>query len=186
MEKGELTFITGGVRSGKSAYAERLATKCAQESGKNLHYIACGIPFDGEMQERILRHKEDREHSDLRWNTWEQPTHLTEIAEQFTSEDIILLDCITTLLNNYLFQQNMNDPMEVSKLVVQDITSLCEQALMVLVVSNEVLQDMSFEDEFTRNYQSILGNVHQQIVKMANTAILVESGIPIYKKGRLA
>lgn len=186
MEKGELTFITGGVRSGKSAFAEHLATEYAQESGKNLHYIACSIPFDGEMQERILRHQEDRVHSGFQWDTWEQPKYITEIAERFTSQDIILLDCVTTLLNNYLFQQNMNDPNEALKLVVQDITSLCEQAGTVLVVSNEVLQDMPYTDEFTLDYQSILGNVHQQIVKLANTAILVESGIPIYKKGRFA
>ena len=184
MEKEKLTFITGGVRSGKSSFAEHLATTCAETTGYRLHYIACGIPFDGEMQDRITRHQEDRGQSGFAWSTWEQAVNLVDIVHHFTNRDIILLDCITTLLNNYLFKQNINDPQQVFKLLKRDITSLCQQADEVIIVSNEVLQDLPYEDELTIKYQYILGNIHQHIVKIADTAILVESGIPIYKKGR--
>ena len=185
METGKLIFITGGVRSGKSTFAEQLAIKHARETDNNLHYIACGIPSDEEMQERIKRHQQDREQSRFSWKTWEQPVHLSHIANQFTNQDVILLDCVTTLLNNYLFQEAINDTHTVLELVREDITALCNHAGEVIIVSNEVLQDIPYEDELTQNYQAVLGNIHQQIAETANLAILVESGIPLVKKGRL-
>ncbi|MFD1064544.1 bifunctional adenosylcobinamide kinase/adenosylcobinamide-phosphate guanylyltransferase [Oceanobacillus locisalsi] len=185
METGELIFITGGVRSGKSAFAEQLAIRRAQKTDSNLHYVACGIPSDKEMQERIQRHQQDREQSGFSWRTWEQPVYLSPVANQFTTQDVILLDCVTTLLNNYLFQEKVHHENTVLELVRADIAALCEHAGKVIVVSNEVLQDMPYEEEFTQNYQRILGNVHQQIVKRADLAVLIESGIPVVKKGRL-
>ncbi|WP_152656889.1 bifunctional adenosylcobinamide kinase/adenosylcobinamide-phosphate guanylyltransferase [Oceanobacillus sp. CFH 90083] len=185
MDTGKLIFITGGVRSGKSAFAERLAVKHAREADTSLHYIACGIPSDTEMQERVKRHQRDREKSGFTWRTWEQPVHLSHIAHQFTGQDVILLDCVTTLLNNYLFQEETTDTKIVADLVQEDITALCSRADEIIIVSNEVLQDIPYEDKLTLNYQKVLGHVHQKIVKRANLAILVESGIPLVKKGRL-
>ncbi|MEK4298371.1 bifunctional adenosylcobinamide kinase/adenosylcobinamide-phosphate guanylyltransferase [Oceanobacillus sp. FSL W8-0428] len=183
METEKLIFITGGVRSGKSAFAERLAIKHALKTENNLHYIACGIPTDVEMQERIKRHQQDRRQSDFTWRTWEQPIHLSHIANQFTGQDVILLDCMTTLLNNYLFHEGVDDTNTVLEYVREDITELCNHAGKVIIVSNEVLQDIPYKNELTRNYQALLGNVHQQIVENADLAILVESGIPLVKKG---
>lgn len=185
METGKLIFITGGVRSGKSAFAESIAVKHAGLLAKKLHYIACGIPFDREMQERIQRHQRDREQSGLLWNTWEQPTKLREIAHRFTKQDIILLDCVTTLLNNYLFQERVSSIDEVLQLVMKDVSKLSKYAGELIIVSNEVLHDMPYTDALTLKYQSILGNIHQKIIARADTAVLVESGIPISKKGRL-
>ncbi|WP_040978226.1 bifunctional adenosylcobinamide kinase/adenosylcobinamide-phosphate guanylyltransferase [Oceanobacillus jeddahense] len=185
METGELIFITGGVRSGKSAFAEQLAIRRAQKTDSNLHYVACGIPSDKEMQERIQRHQQDRKQSGFSWKTWEQPVYLSHIANQFTTQDVILLDCMTTLLNNYLFQEKMYHENTVFEQVREDIAALCDYAGKVIIVSNEVLQDMPYEEELTWHYQRILGNVHQQIVKRADLAILFESGIPVVRKGRL-
>lgn len=184
METGKLIFITGGVRSGKSAFAEQLAVGHAWETDSNLHYIACGIPSDREMQERIQRHQQDRKQSESAWRTWEQPVHLSHIANQFTGQDVILLDCMTTLLNNYLFQEEIIDAPTVLELVKKDIRALCSRAGEVIIVSNEVLQDIPYEDGLTLHYQKLLGNMHQQIVENAILAILVESGMPLVKKGR--
>jgi len=181
MEKGKLIFITGGVRSGKSAFAEQLAMQSAD--GGELHYIACGIPFDLEMQERVKRHQEDRQQSGANWKTWEQPTYLSEIAGHFTKQDIVLLDCVTTLLNNYLYKEEMTDTNDLISKIIQDINFLQKRTDKLIVVSNEVLNDIPFEDEHTRQYQYILGNIHQELVKQADQAILAESGIPVYMKG---
>ncbi|WP_061840943.1 bifunctional adenosylcobinamide kinase/adenosylcobinamide-phosphate guanylyltransferase [Tetragenococcus halophilus] len=185
METGKVIFITGGVRSGKSAFAEQLAINHAEKTSSNLHYIACGIPSDKEMQERIRRHQYDRAQSSFSWMTWEQPIHLSHIAKQFTKQDMILLDCVTTLLNNYLFQKDIKNKNVALKLMREDITTLCNYAGIVIIVSNEVLQDIPYENKLTLNYQELLGNTHQEIVNIADSAILVESGIPLVKKGRL-
>ena len=74
MVRGKLTFISGGVRSGKSSYAEKLLVNEAQKNGGRLVYIASGVATDSEMQARIERHKSDR--STHSWTTIEQPVEL--------------------------------------------------------------------------------------------------------------
>ncbi len=49
-------LITGGARSGKSAFAEKLA----REAGDRLCYLATAQVLDGEMEERVKRHRERR------------------------------------------------------------------------------------------------------------------------------
>ena len=74
MVRGKLTFISGGVRSGKSAYAEKLLVDEAEKNGGRLVYIASGIATDSEMQARIERHQTDR--AAHNWTTIEQPVEL--------------------------------------------------------------------------------------------------------------
>ncbi len=56
-----IIFITGGVRSGKSRFAEKTAATWWQQSPTGtLHYIATMQATDSEMEKRIDRHKKDR------------------------------------------------------------------------------------------------------------------------------
>ncbi|GGJ99506.1 adenosylcobinamide kinase/adenosylcobinamide phosphate guanyltransferase [Lentibacillus kapialis] len=183
METGELIFVTGGVRSGKSSYAENKAIELSRKSEAKLHYIACGMPSDEEMAERIARHQANRESVPVHWKTWECPYHLQCIAGYFSKQDILVLDCVTSLLNNYLFDCALDDPPNAIESILTDITCLQETAAALIVVSNEVTQGMPHSESFTRNYQYILGNVHQQIVYYADTVFLLENGLPICKKG---
>src|SRR4051794_671645 len=96
-------FITGGVRSGKSNFAEKMAVDLAMNTGGQLNYLATGVASDQEMRERIVKHQKDRMAGKSSWRTSEQSLHIGEIANMFGSQDIILLDCVTTLLNNELF-----------------------------------------------------------------------------------
>ncbi|MBP1969970.1 adenosylcobinamide kinase/adenosylcobinamide-phosphate guanylyltransferase [Virgibacillus natechei] len=183
MEKGKLIFVTGGVRSGKSSFAEELATNWSRDLDVNLHYIACGVPSDKEMRERIARHQENRSGASGNFQTWECPYNLQRISSHFSKQDILVLDCVTTLLNNYLFHQNIDDPSGLMDRMLTDIFSLQKASGGLVVVSNEVMQDVPHQASLTRKYQYIIGIVHQNIVDQADTAYLVESGIPICKKG---
>ena len=79
-----IIFITGGVRSGKSQFAEKIAMERWQSSGSGqLHYIAAMQPSDSEMEKRISRHQEDRRQSGCQWKTWEQPISIGEIGFPF-------------------------------------------------------------------------------------------------------
>ena len=60
-------------------------------------------PSDSEMKKRISRHQEDRRQSGCHWKTWEQPVSIGKLASYFKGDDIVLLDCLTTWLNNELF-----------------------------------------------------------------------------------
>ncbi|SIR37558.1 adenosylcobinamide kinase /adenosylcobinamide-phosphate guanylyltransferase [Peribacillus simplex] len=187
MEKARLCFITGGVRSGKSSFAERKALEYALQTDGNLHYLACGRISDVEMGERILRHRKDRESSPIAWKTSEYATDITRIGEDIDQDSIILLDCLTTLLDNELFGPGI--PLEeefldsVFSKIITGINEIRKQSSCLIVVSNELVQEPIFHDAFLHIYGKTLGQLHQTIVGQAEEAYLVEAGIPLRKKG---
>src|SRR5699024_1576768 len=183
METGKLIFVTGGVRSGKSSYAEKMAMDLGRDQEANLHYIACGDLNDTEMSARIARHRRDRENAPVHWETWECPYNVQRIAKHFSKRDILVLDCVTTLLDNYLFELMMKESEWLIDCLFDEITSLQEAYSVLVVVSNEVTQGVPFKEQLMKKFQYILGNLHQKIVHQADTAYLVENGIPVCKKG---
>lgn len=187
-EQSSLIFISGGVRSGKSSFAERLAAKIANQTGGRLHYIAAGQSSDSEMKERIARHQKDRSESGLDWKTWEQPRELQRISETFTPNDIVLLDCLTTLLNNEFF--TVDDQWkeaffqeQILCSIIEGIEQIAQKSLVLIVVSNEILNEPISSNELVFIYGRLLGRLHQHMAAIANQAYLVEAGIPIRMKG---
>lgn len=188
MATASLIFITGGVRSGKSSYAEKIALKLAVENNWHLNYLATGVSSDEEMRERIAKHQQDREGGTFHWRTIEQSLNIGECADVFTDNDIVLLDCVTTLLNNELFfahHQNWNESFltHVMEQILTGINEIRSRVRGFIVVSNEVFYDSMGENDLVFSYGRILGKIHQQLVSEADTAFLVESGIPIMMKG---
>ncbi|KON85712.1 cobinamide kinase [Sporosarcina globispora] len=191
MAEGSLIFISGGVRSGKSSFAERTAAELAKKTDGKLHYIASGKAYDPEMEARIQRHQDDREESGLSWTTWEQPSALEEISGSFNYQDIILFDCLTTLLNNELFRaedgwKNRGFQDKLSSDILRAISEFRQRCRSLIVVSNEVLNEPIGENELVFAYAKILGTLHRNIIEMADEAYLVEAGIPIQMKGEPA
>ncbi|MFH7818083.1 bifunctional adenosylcobinamide kinase/adenosylcobinamide-phosphate guanylyltransferase [Neobacillus thermocopriae] len=181
-----LIFITGGVRSGKSSFAEQLAIEFADKTGGNLTYIATGVPSDQEMKLRIEKHQRDRQAKGFNWRTLEQPVNMGDLASKISENDIILLDCVTTLLNNELFMNWNGDEdhlAAVKERIQTGIMELRNRAQAVIVVSNEVLHEPIFHDHFIMTYGKLLGQIHQFLVSLADQAYLVEAGIPIMMKG---
>ena len=68
---GSITLITGGARSGKSSYAQRLAL----ERSDRPVYLATSRVWDQEHRLRIERHRADR---GPQWETVEEPKNLSE------------------------------------------------------------------------------------------------------------
>ena len=102
MEVGStMIFITGGVRSGKSAFAEKYAARFGQT--KNFTYIATGVAFDEEMRQRITRHQQDRQHGSIQWQTLEMQVDFPHIVQSYDGNDVVLVECVTTWLSNMLY-----------------------------------------------------------------------------------
>ncbi|WP_164216491.1 bifunctional adenosylcobinamide kinase/adenosylcobinamide-phosphate guanylyltransferase [Virgibacillus sp. YIM 98842] len=192
METGKLIFITGGARSGKSSFAEEYAASEAEIKAGSLHYIATSRPADKEMIQRIKRHQEDRKKSRNTWITWERPMELQAMEPHFKQADVVLLDCLTVLLSNELFQYELTDhPREnrhyekkVYDAILEGVFSIVKTVHTLIVVSNEVLTEPLIGETVVRSYTKILGNLHQEIVKHAEKAYIVEAGIPILMKER--
>lgn len=181
MEKSALILITGGARSGKSTFGEKITSSLAKKEGNSLHYIATSRPSDEEMQQRIHRHKEQRNISGFVWKTWECPRGLKAIVSHFGPKDIVLLDCLTILLANELFSDRKND--QVTESILQPIDDLKQCCRALVVVSNEVLNEPLPDDPLIQTYARLLGNLHRELVKRASAAYLVEMGVPVLMKG---
>jgi adenosylcobinamide kinase / adenosylcobinamide-phosphate guanylyltransferase len=192
----QLIFISGGVRSGKSQFAEKLAVDLSgltqghetSDSPYQLHYIAAGQASDEEMKTRISQHQTDRHLSGLNWNTWEQPNGLTELSDVFGEDDVVLLDCLTTLLNNEFFKEenlwkNIRFQERIMEEILEAIEKIANSCHALIVVSNEVFSDTNGDTELIFIYKKILGKLHQKVVAKAKLAYLVESGIPLLMKG---
>lgn len=189
MVRGKLTFICGGVRSGKSAFAERWLVDEARQNGGRLVYIASGQATDSEMQARIERHRQDR--VDHHWTTLEQPTKLEDVLPIIQQGDYVLWDCLSTWLANELYEgwetgtpcikQAGCMEQKAQKLYVT-IDKLCMTAKHLTIVSNEVLDELPSIYEETNCYRQWIGRIHQKLVAMANTAIEMDYGVANYWK----
>ncbi len=93
---GHIILITGGVKSGKSAYALKLG----QELGVKRAFIATATAGDDEMARKIAAHKAER---GGRWQTFEEPCDIASALRKAASEhDMVLIDCMTLWVSNLL------------------------------------------------------------------------------------
>ena len=182
----KVIFISGGVRSGKSRFAEARATAESERERASLHYIACGQPTDSEMKARIEHHQQDRASANVPWETVECPTDIGSVAAHLNGNAVVLLDCVTTLLSNELFQDvdwaDATEQERIQKKIKADISVVSESCRTLIIVSNE-LGNEPLRTDLVRVYARLLGELHQWIVETADEAILVEAGIPQYMKG---
>lgn len=176
-----LIFVTGGVRSGKSTFAEKLARSIG---GISLNYIATSMETDYEMKSRIKRHQQMREKQDRKWTTYEQPIDIQKVSSYFSKKDTVLLDCLTILLSNELFLRSGNRTnKETMDHILFGVSSVKKACGTLIIVSNELFQEGQ-HDRGTpvHTYVSLLGKLHQELVQKADYAYLVENGVPIRKK----
>ena len=178
MSRGKLIFITGGARSGKSSFAEKIAAKTSKE----VAYIATGQPLDKEMAHRIKKHRERRLNT---WETYEEPTAVRELVSRLGLEkEVILIDCLTLLTSNLLLRKK--DKVEDAKWqgeVLTEIEKLTEISFkvpaQVIMVSNEVGMGLVPDNPLGRVYRDILGRVNSIIANRADEVFMMISGLPL-------
>lgn len=181
-----LTFITGGARSGKSSYAEQLAMERKQD-GRFIHYIATSASDDEEMKERIFLHQKRRNEQSLAYITYEQQAHIEQLLQFFSSDDVVLIDCLTTLVNNELFfdfSSFRSESFRQSLLerLVETFQTFKKMGTNTIVVTNELFYDALSFDEATFTYLRFLGKLHARLVEISTEAIVIESGVAIVMK----
>lgn len=166
-----LYYITGGERSGKSAFAQKLALSLCN----NPVYLATSRVWDDEFRQRIERHKADR---DYRWTTVEEETAL---ASHNFSGKIVVLDCITLWLTNLYSDHNFiaDKAFEIAK---DEWNKLLEQNFTLIVISNEIGMGGHGTNEAQRAFTSLQGWMNQHIASMAHKAWFMVSGIPMVLK----
>lgn len=180
----QLSFILGGVRSGKSAFAEKLVRKLAQPT----LYLATGLATDNEMAERIRRHRRARPSS---WVTLEEPLDLAGRLEAVLAgpdaPGAVLIDCLDVWQSNLLLERQGQAPEALCSRALSDVDRLlevcrCSPAAFFLV-SSEVGLSLVPPHPLGRCFQDILGLVNQKVAEAATQVYLVVAGIPVELKG---
>ena len=172
-------FITGGARSGKSGFAEKLAG----HFGEQLCYLATARTLDDEMAERVRRHRERR---GVQWQTIEEPVHLSEcLARSDGQYQVVLVDCITLWLSNLLLkyeQSGVDVEVRIFEDVQRLITTLHGMVTPVIMVSNEVGMGIVPENRLARLFRDIAGRANQALAAVADEVHVVISGMPLKLK----
>jgi len=186
---GKLTLITGGVRSGKSAYGQQLA----EQKGHDVAYIATAIVTDEEMRHRVEKHKLARP---FHWKTYECPYQIADKLADARHE-LYLIDCIGTYLTNLLMKLKDdwdNDTLlapEEQAFLEREIGSEVDKLIKTIrqckrdciAVTNEVGWGVVPQSAMGRLFRDVAGRANQALAAAADEVYLVACGIPMRIKG---
>ncbi|MEW6226670.1 MAG: bifunctional adenosylcobinamide kinase/adenosylcobinamide-phosphate guanylyltransferase [Bacillota bacterium] len=176
--RGELILVTGGVRSGKSAFAEN----AARDLGGRVTYVATCTPLDNEMRERVEAHRLRRPPD---WKTIEEPVRVTDVLEaEGTRTDVLILDCLGALVTNLLLQQD--EGLRYDARCKEVLTRVRQLAMVarsvpahVIIVSNEVGMGIVPVYPLGRLFCDVLGWSNQIVADLADDVYFMVAGIPI-------
>jgi adenosylcobinamide kinase/adenosylcobinamide-phosphate guanylyltransferase len=186
---GRIVLVTGGSRSGKSKFAEQMA----KAEGNNVLYIATAIPIDDEMKHRIKMHRNQRPKE---WVTLEAYKDLdTAVKPIIYGKDAVLLDCVTVMITNLMFDNGEPDWDFIKQEEITRIEDNLREQFNKLInlagdsdvpfflVTNELGMGLVPEYPLGRIYRDIAGRINQNLAAAAEQVYLCVSGIPVKIKG---
>lgn len=168
---GEIVFVLGGTRSGKSSFAQKLTQN---ENNKTAYIATCPLSDDIEMQERIDLHQKNRP---SKWETFVETQNLTSLIEKIDKTfDTIIIDCLTLYVSNLLMQEETFECIENN--AQNFLSALKKASFKTIIVSNEVGLGIVPESSLGRKFRDIAGKVNQITAEKADNVYFVISGIP--------
>lgn len=190
----EIVLVTGGARSGKSQYAETLASE-NRGNESNVLYIATAQVTDEEMADRICKHREQRP---ANWITWERHRNFAEISlteNTFSNDDYgtILLDDLGNLLMGVLYDEipdadtcALAEFDRVEEIALKEIQTIIDfaraQDKTLILVTNEIGLGLVPAYRLSRYYRDILGRANRLAAELADKVVFLVSGIPLNLK----
>jgi len=164
----QITFITGGARSGKSSFAQQMA----ESASPNPVYLATARVWDEDFRLRIERHRNDR---GPLWINMEEEKQLSACKVEGQT---VLLDCITLWLTNIFFdnQFDIDSSLEEAK---AEWNRFVQKDMDLIVVSNELGMGVHPIEESARKFADLQGWMNQHIAQQASEVFLMISGIPV-------
>ncbi|WP_141502843.1 bifunctional adenosylcobinamide kinase/adenosylcobinamide-phosphate guanylyltransferase [Paenibacillus luteus] len=186
-------LVTGGARSGKSSFAEQYAMRVASRG----IYLATCQPYDDEMGERTLKHQLDREKSGFNWETREEAYDAASLLGQFATQfaldleagsepPVVLLDCLTLWLTNWLMLDEQQPPAD-KRLAIEIenlIDAIHHYPFPLLMVTNEVGDGIVPAYPLGRIFRDEAGRLNQRIASLCDRVFLVTAGIPLELKSQ--
>lgn len=177
-----IRLVTGGARSGKSTFAENI-----YKNKEDVVYIATSKIWDEEMRERVKLHQKSR--PDL-WRTYEGNYKL---IESIGDERHYLLDCITVLTSNIMFDISKDNEYidyelqnKIEETILKEIGNLIDEIRKkdydLVLVTNEVGYSIVPEHHISRVFRDIQGRINQRVAALSDEVYLVSCGLPVKLK----
>ncbi|MCZ0936318.1 MAG: bifunctional adenosylcobinamide kinase/adenosylcobinamide-phosphate guanylyltransferase [Gemmatimonadetes bacterium] len=175
----ELVLVTGGVRSGKSRWAQGEALA---RGGEEVTVIATAEAVDDEMRDRIAAHRRDRPAG---WHTIEAPARAGE-AIVAAGTDTVLLDCVTVLTGMAIGRSGADAEAAALGAMAAEIDGILDARAartgLLIVVTNEVGWSVHPPTALGRWYQDGLGIANQRLAAAADRVVLMVSGLELRLK----
>jgi adenosylcobinamide kinase/adenosylcobinamide-phosphate guanylyltransferase len=170
-------LILGGARSGKSTYAEKLASSLELP----VTYIATAQVYDDEFKQRVQHHQARRPPF---WATIERPFYLAQtLREQDAAESVMIVDCLTLWLALCICN-DCEKPAEITWEVEREnfLNTLPTLKSHVFLVSNEVGMGIVPLGEINRQFQDEQGRLNQAVAKLSEQVTFIAAGLPLMLK----
>ncbi len=169
-----LIYLTGPVRSGKS----RRAVDLARAWGDAVVFVATyrtPILVDGEMDERVRRHRAERP----AWRTLEAPDDIAaELARLTPPPSGVVIDCLTLWSSDRFHRPDE----EILDTWDAQLAFLRSAPWPVVIVSNEIGWSPVPPDAALRRYRDLIGTLGQHTAAAAHEAWLMVAGCPLRLK----
>ena len=169
-------LILGGVRSGKSREALRVAASMPR--GSRGAFLATAQALDGEMEARIARHRAERPQG---WGTLEEPYDVVAACRSLAGRvDIVVLDCLTLWAANLLLRGDEEKSILAAAGTLADF--LAERRFSIVIVSNEVGAGVHPATDVGLRFRDTLGGVNQRIAAAVDRVSYMVAGLPVTVK----
>lgn len=168
MPDKHIVLVTGGQRSGKSGYAQKLALSLSA----NPVYLATSRVWDEEFRQRVLRHQADR---GPEWTNIEEEKYL---SHHNLNGRVVVIDCVTLWGTNFFFDNDSNVELSLKELK-EEFNRLVEQHAYLIFVTNEIGLGGVSPDPVQRKFTDLQGWLNQYIASRADKVVLMISGIPM-------
>lgn len=162
-------LVTGGERSGKSSYAQKLALELSDSP----IYVATARKWDSDFQNRIDRHQQER---DERWTNVEEEKYLSKID---FSEKTALIDCVTLWLTNFFVDHKNDVHLSLEEAKKEFLAIAKHQNTTIIIVTNEIGMGVHAETHIGRKFVELQGWMNQFLAENADEVVLMVSGIPV-------
>jgi adenosylcobinamide kinase/adenosylcobinamide-phosphate guanylyltransferase len=166
-------LIVGGVRSGKSRYAEQLAASC----GAPVAVIVTATAGDEEMAARIAAHRARRP---SHWRVLEEPIALGRaLLEVARPDSAVIVDCLTLWLTNIMMQSDAGLLERESDALLAAVESAPGP---VILVSNDVGCGIVPANALARRFADATGTLHQRLAQACDRVVWMMAGLPLTVK----
>jgi len=172
-------LVLGGVRSGKSREALRLAASLPRDFRGA--FLATAQALDADMRARIASHQAERPPG---WATVEEPYDLVRACEGMAGRyDVVVLDCLTLWVANLLLRGDKHSAIVDAADGLTRFIGL--RRVTLIIVSNEVGAGVHPPTEVGLHFRDVLGEVNQQVAAAVDRVTYMVAGIPTILKNAL-